>query len=308
MPPDSERFALDTPLPLRELALPDAHAAPPGSVRGLALLGLGQEGDLSFCDRPPAASLALHPGSWVLTTQGLAAGLRERFPGVGFLVAADPRAVFIDLGHDLLARDAVAVDAGVPRPFGIAPDARIGPHTVVHAQSRIDAGARIGANCVIHRGCWIGPRARIGDNTVIGVEGINAYRGVDGQVRSFPHFAGVLVGADTAIGAGAVLARGILTHTRVGAGCVVGNLCNVGHGVHVGDRVWMSVGCLIGGHTRIGDDATLGLGARVRDNLQIGAGANIGMGSVVVKPVAAGRSVFGNPARPVPPISAGPAR
>ncbi len=311
MLPEGERFDLVEPVALAELDELDAVGARPGphaSVRGLALLGHGQEGDLSFCDRAPAPSLVLRAGSWVLSTEALAADLRARFPQVGWLVAEDPRAVFIDFGHALLAREAVAVDARLPRPFGIDPGAQVGPHAVVHPHSRIEAGARIGAHCVIHRGSWIGPRAVIRDHAVVGVEGINAYRGADGRVRSFPHFAGVLVGADAEVGAGAVLVKGILTHTRVGARSIIGNLCNVGHGVEVGEGVWMSVGCLVGGHSAIGAGATLGLGVRVRDNLRIGAGASVGMGSVVVRPVPPAASVFGNPARAMPAVQAGPAR
>jgi UDP-3-O-[3-hydroxymyristoyl] glucosamine N-acyltransferase len=302
----TERFSFDAPLPLAAVGLGELlskHAA-----TGIARLGHSVAGDLCFCDRDPARDLKIDDGSIILCAQELAASLRERFPASAFIPLPDPRAAFIDLGHHLLTEGRVMVSGEVPRPFNIHPSAEIGQQTVIHPEVRIDAGVKVGAQCVIHRGTWLQAGAVVRDHTVVGVEGINAYRGVDGKQRRFPHFASVIVGENVEIGAGAVLARGILNSTRIGRNTVIGNLCNIGHVVDIGEKVWMSVGCLIGGHTHIGNGATLGLGVAVRDNIEIGAGAQVGMASVVVKPVPAGLSVFGNPARPVPGLQAGPAR
>lgn len=276
---------------------------------GIARLGYTEPGDLCFCDREPAVELnELAAGTLLLCTGNLVDHLRQRFPAAVCIALPDPRATFIDLGHRLLAEGKVEVSVAVPRPFGIHPTAQVGAQTVIHPETRIDAGVKIGAQCVIHRGTWIQAGAVIRDNTVIGVEGINAYRGQDGKQRSFPHFASVIIGENVEIGAGAVVVRGILNSTRIGRDSVVGNLSNIGHVVEIGEKVWMSVGCLIGGHTRIGAGATLGMGVAVRDNIEIGERAQVGMASVVVKSVAADTSVFGSPARTIPGIQAGPVR
>lgn len=278
-------------------------------VTGLARLGYTMSGDMCFCDREPNADLKeVAAGTIILSTPELEGRLRERFTGALVMPQSDPRAAFIDLGHRLLAEDKVEVSTAIPRPFGIHPSARVGAQTVIHPETRIDANVKIGAQCVIHRGTWIRAGAVIRDNTVIGVEGINAYKGQDGKQRSFPHFASVIIGENVEIGAGTIIVRGILNSTRIGCDTVIGNLCNIGHVVEIGEKVWMSVGCLIGGHTRIGDGATLGMGVVVRDNIEIGEKAQVGMASVVVKSIVANSSVFGNPARPFPSIQAGPAR
>lgn len=306
----SQHFALRKERPSSDWLPPGiqpTQAVP--ALSGFALFGHAAEGELSFCDRTPGSTpLVPAPGSMVLCPPELAPQLRERFPTVHVLEHGDARAAFIDLAHRLLAEDAVQVGSDVPRPFGIDPTAHIASCAVIHPEVRIERGARIGNHCVIHRGCWIGMDAVIRDNAVIGVDGINAYRGIDGKMRKFPHFAGVRIGAECEIGANVVIARGILTDTTIGNGSTIGNLCNIGHGTMIGAGVWISVGTLVGGHTTIGDEATLGLGVAVRDNLFIGAGTHVGMGSVVVRGTSPGTSVFGNPARPVPRLSAGPQR
>jgi UDP-3-O-[3-hydroxymyristoyl] glucosamine N-acyltransferase len=304
-----DRFSLARPQCVVGLAPDVSGKFAACAVSGIARLGYTELGDLCFCDREPGDDLKDIPeGTIVLCTENLSTQLRQRFPGVTCIPLPDPRATFIDLGHRLLAEGQIEVSVAIPRPFGIHPTAEIGAQSVIHPETRIDAGAKIGVQCVIHRGTWIQSGAVIRDNTVVGVEGINAYRGLDGKQRSFPHFASVIIGENAAIGAGAVVVRGILNSTRIGRDSVIGNLSNIGHVVEIGEKVWMSVGCLIGGHTRIGAGATLGMGVAVKDNIEIGENAQVGMASVVVKSVAAGASMFGNPARAVGPIQAGPTR
>lgn len=298
-----ERLALRKGLSLASLRIAKDEVV----VRGIARFGHGGEGDLSFCDRDPG-TIPAAPGSIVLCTSEISSLLAERHAGVRWLAVPDPRSQFIDLCRRLEAEGAIDITDAIERPFGVHPRARIGQHAAIHAEARIDEGANVGAGCVIHRGAWIRRGVVVRDGAVIGCEGINAHRGLDGRQRGFAHLAGVIVGEGTEIGASTVIVRGILTSTRIGAGSVIGNLCNIGHGVEIGQGVWMSVGCLVGGHTTIGERATIAMGAAVRDNLRIGAGAQVGMGSVVVRPVADGESVFGNPARAVPPLSAGPSR
>lgn len=278
-------------------------------VTGIARLGFSIRGDLCFCVEEPASELRdIASGTMIFTTTDLAAKLQSRFPGVLCVTMSDPRASFIDLGQRLLSDEAVEVSPIIPRPLGVHPSAQIGTNSMIHPETRIDEHVTIGSQCVIHRGAWIKAGAIIRDNTVIGVEGINAYLGQDGRKRGFPHFAGVIIGENAEIGAGVVVVRGILNSTIIRQNSVIGNLSNIGHGVEIGEKVWMSVGCLIGGHTKICDGATLGMGVAVKDNIVIGDCAQVGMASVVIKSIPAKTSVFGNPARKVGPIQAGPLR
>jgi maltose O-acetyltransferase len=50
----------------------------------------------------------------------------------------------------------------------------------------------------------------------------------------------------------------------------------------------------------VGNNVKIGVNATLRPFVKVGDGARIGAGSVVVKDVAAGTTVYGNPARPRP--------
>ncbi len=77
------------------------------------------------------------------------------------------------------------------------------------------------------------------------------------------------------------------------------------HDCIIGDFVTLAPGAKVNGNVVIEDHAYIGSGAVVKQGrpghpLMIGAGAIIGMGAVVTKSVAAGVTVVGNPARPMP--------
>lgn len=278
-------------------------------VRAIARFGHAGAGELCFCDRPPAPGLMrADDRSIVLCGADVRAGLAAAMPQASLVAVDDPRAAFIDLVRALQEAGALDVTSAVPAGRGVAASARVGANSVVHADARLDDGVVLGANCVVHGGVWLQAGVQVGDGVVLGGAGINAYRARDGRVLGFPHLAGVIVGEGASVGANAVLVRGVLTSTRIGRGSVIGNLCNIGHGVVIGESAWLSSACSVGGHTRLGRGATLGIGAILRDNLDVGEHAQVGMGAVVVRDVRPGSSVFGNPARPVPGIAAGPQR
>jgi UDP-3-O-[3-hydroxymyristoyl] glucosamine N-acyltransferase len=282
---------------------------PFAGIVALSRFGQASAQQLCFCDRAPSAELVRENDvSTIMCPPALEQELAARLPRAHLMTFADARATFIDLAQQLLDTDQLEVTDLIPKPLGVHPSVRVGVHSYIHPEARIDEGVVIGANCTVHKGVWLKKNVHIGDGVVLGNAGINAYKAADGRVLAFPHLAGVVVGEHTHIGANAVVVRGVLTSTLIGAHVVIGNLCNIGHGVQLADHVWMSVGCKIGGHTQMGEHCTVGLGAMVRDNLSIGARSQIGMGAVVVKDVSAEHSVFGNPARTVPPLAAGPQR
>ena len=305
-----EYFPLHTPcffesLPTTAL-LPKLHGE---YMYGVSLLAKPLRGYLTFCDRLPAGKdVNTSCTSTILVPPDLEIELARRFPAAKLIAFSDPRSLFIDTLDYLQKSNLLGLTALLPANPTVSSDVEKGEHVVIEPGVQIDAGVKIGSGSVIRRGTWLKAGVTVGENSVIGSIGINAYVGKDGKRRGFPHLAGVILGEGVSLGASCVVVRGILSSTQIGAGGIIGNLCNIGHGVEIAENVWMSAGSLVGGHTQVGDKATIALGCTIRDNIAIGAGANIGMGSVVTKSVRAGCSVFGNPAKPFSSINAGPAR
>ncbi len=81
--------------------------------------------------------------------------------------------------------------------------------------------------------------------------------------------------------------------------CVIQAGCIVGAEVSLGDFVQLGPGSVISSGVKIEEEAFVGSGVTVVSGVTIGKGARIGAGSVVIGPVKAGETVFGNPAQPI---------
>jgi serine O-acetyltransferase len=124
--------------------------------------------------------------------------------------------------------------------------------------------------------------------------------------RLLSHISRMLTGIE--IHPGAKLGRRVFIDH--GSGVVIGETAEVG------DDVLIYMGVVLGGtalekvkrHPTIENDVVIGSGASVLGPITVGRGAKIGAGSVVIRPVPAGATVVGVPAKiaePQPSVSAG---
>lgn len=94
-------------------------------------------------------------------------------------------------------------------------------------------------------------------------------------------------------------------HTFIGALATVGSHCIINAGaivdyeVKMEDFVQIGAGSIINGNVTIEESVFLGTGVTVVAGVTIGTGARVGAGSVVISDIAAGETVFGNPAQKV---------
>lgn len=191
----------------------------------------------------------------------------------------------------------------------IAPGATVGARSVIGARTIIHPGANIGEDCVIGDDCVIfsgaalyrrtvlGDRVRVHANTVLGSDGFG-YATAGGVHHKIPQVGWVEVGDDAEIGASVTIDRGALGPTRIGKGTKVDNLCQIAHGVRIGDHCLIVSQTGISGSTTLGDHVTLAGKVGVVGHIHIGSNTTVGGNSVVAKTLPDGSFVTGYPARP----------
>jgi UDP-3-O-[3-hydroxymyristoyl] glucosamine N-acyltransferase LpxD len=255
-----------------------------------------QPGALCFASSGTVTIEPAVAGGVILCTDDLVAPSAK----VTLLRVASPRLAFARIGHSCSNVSAA----------NVSPHAIIDPTAKIDPSARVEHGAVIGPRCVLDRNVVIGfgtvlvsdvtihDGVVVGHNSVLGDHGFGFERDpITDEVFRIPHVGGVTVGRRTQIGSLVTIARGTFGDTTIGEYCQVDSMSFIAHNAQIGDRC--TIVCLVGvaGSVQIGEDVWVGPQSMIRDGLTVGAGSMIGMGSVVTKSVAAGVTVYGNPAR-----------
>ena len=158
----------------------------------------------------------------------------------------------------------------------------LGAGTIVHSGAHIE-NATIGADCVINA------------NAVIGKNGFG-YTRQDGHNVFIPHVGRVVLGDRVSVGANSCIDRGAMTDTIVGSGTKIDNLCQIAHGVVIGQECFLASGVGLAGGTVIGDRVLLGGHVGVANGIHVGDDAEVGANSGVFRNIPAKTKAMGYPA------------
>jgi sugar O-acyltransferase (sialic acid O-acetyltransferase NeuD family) len=111
-----------------------------------------------------------------------------------------------------------------------------------------------------------------------------------------------LISAHATIGAGtAILQNVVITPgTRVGNHTLILQNVTMAHDQIVEDFVTIASGATIAGSVRLRSGCYIGAGCTIMNGITVNGGALAAVGAVVMNEVEAGRTVAGNPARPLP--------
>lgn len=110
-----------------------------------------------------------------------------------------------------------------------------------------------------------------------------------------------VIGSRVTIGDGVVVCPGVVVSAdvRIGAQVHINFNSSIGHDTVIGDFVTLSPSVNVMGQVEIGALTFLGGSAVILPRLELATGVTVGAGAVVVRDVADGVTVAGNPARPI---------
>lgn len=219
--------------------------------------------------------------------------------GLGCICVKDPKNIFFML-HNYLSVQSEYVDNDAVTSIG--ENCIIDEKAVISPQ-----GVKIGNNVIIEENVIIRENVEIGDNTIIRAGTIIGAQDLEvkeknGETYRVKHVGKVYLGRNVEVGYNNVIGRAIYPWdvTKVDDYTQTSQNVVVGHGVKLDKRILISSGTTICGRTHVGDDAWIGPNVVISNGLNIGAKSYLSIGTCVIKDVADGVKVFGNPARTMP--------
>lgn len=177
-------------------------------------------------------------------------------------------------------------------------DVRIGHCCVLDGDITIGDRTEIWNNVTIVNRVQIGKDCRIHSGSVIGHDDTAYTEDQNHRKTMIRHYGGVQIGDDVWIGKNVCVNRGTIDDTVVERGVKIDDLSQISHNCVLEADVALAFPCSLGGSTHIGRNGYIA-GAIIRNQCKIGENAFVGMGAVVVKDVAPGETVVGNPAKPL---------
>jgi UDP-3-O-[3-hydroxymyristoyl] glucosamine N-acyltransferase len=228
--------------------------------------------------------------------QALAALLERFFPRDALEPEIHPTAVLgrgVRLGEGIRIGPYSVLEEGVE----VGDGSRIGAHVVVGAGARLGRGVLLHPQVVVYPGTILGDRVILHAGARVGVDGFG-YVFQDGQHRKVPQVGGCVIEDDVEIGANTTVDRGSIGDTRIGRGCKLDNLVQVGHNVTVGPLTILAGQAGVAGSTRIGSGVLIGGQAGIGGHLELGDRSRISAQAGVTGDIEPGETVTGYPARP----------
>lgn len=179
----------------------------------------------------------------------------------------DPGA-HVATGAQLAPTVTVAPGAVIEAGASLDDGAYVGPGAVIGARASVGARTRILANAVVYHDIVIGSDCVIHANSVVGSDGFGYARHGEGWAR-IPQLGSVIIGDRVEIGSNTSIDRGALDDTRIDSDCIIDNLVQIAHNVHIGAGSALA-GCAgVAGSARIGRRCLIGGGAGVLGHLEL---------------------------------------
>lgn len=210
---------------------------------------------------------------------------------------------------------------GISPDARVDPSARVDPTATIYPWVYVDREVTIGPRCILYPGvvvmegcileeevvlfprvvlyprCHLGKRVRIHAGACIGSDGFG-YAFHEGIHHKIPQVGGVVIEADVEIGANTTIDGGTLSPTRIGEGCKLDNLVQVGHNVDLGAYSLLVSLSGISGSTRTGKYCIFAGQSGAVGHITLGDHVTISAKSSVTRNTPSGSHISGHPGRP----------
>lgn len=303
----------------------DDVTLPAATIAGEAGVPLAGRQDVVVHGAEPLAEAGPGSFTWTKALSGKKAAALDRLDGV--LLVAPPPASDEEAARvrDLSARNALILHEAPRQLFARLLDRFFGHLQLsfppgIDPLARIDPTARIGQGVSIGAFCFVGPGAVVGDGTVmhphavvhagtvvgrdcvlkshsvVGNSGFGFVRNDDGSLSAFPQVGRVVLEDEVQVGCGSMVDRPGLGTTRLRRGTKLDNLVHISHGARCGPYAIITACAEVGAGVVVGEGAWLGPNVCSIEGVTFGERSFTGIGATVIKDVAPGATVAGNPA------------
>lgn len=183
------------------------------------------------------------------------------------------------------------------QPPSVHATARVSPHAILGLGVIVGANTTIGHFTVIGEGVRIGENCVIKSNAVIGEDGFGFERDELGVPIRMLHLGSVRLGNYVEVGNFTTVSKGTLGDTVVEDYAKFDDHVHIAHNCHIGVGAIVTACAEFSGGVVLGRQSWVGPNASIIQKCKIGDKALIGIGANVLRDVAEGMTVAGNPAR-----------
>lgn len=196
------------------------------------------------------------------------------------------------------ARPAVGQFSYISPEVKLGKDVRIGHNCTLDGDIIVGDGTVIWNNVVIVNRVSIGRSCEIASGTVIGHNGYGYVEDHSKKKTMVKHFGGVSIGDHVVILENCSISRGVIDDTIIEAGTKIDAGVRVGHNCIIGEDSAFICGSQLYGSCHFGRNSYFASGV-IKNQIKVGENGFVGMGAIVIRDVAPGETVVGNPARPL---------
>lgn len=234
----------------------------------------------------------------LLVTAELYYSLDDDLKEFSFIITENPEDDFYKIHHKLYD-ETIFYEKFLFDPI-------IGLNCKIHRTAVIEDGVvvgdnvSIGANTVVNKGVKIGNNSHIGCCSVLGSEGFQILRNIQGVPYNVKHVGRTMVGDNVWIGDNVTVCNSIFEgEVRIGDNCQIDSHSYIAHNCMLGNNSVITAGVIMLGTSEVKENCWIAPGSLIMNKVTIGNNGFVGANSMVNSNVGEGVTVVGSPAMPL---------